>query len=123
MEYLVDGSPDCPLIRLFDFDRTSVAALRSAVKGLADGDSASVDLASQDLAKSVGGCELVLRTGNRDLGVSESCPLHFECVLMRDTFDDMAVLMEPFCDSAKDGFQWLTEHSKISLLLSSNGKW
>ena len=39
-------------------------------------------------------------------------------------WQNVADLMEPFCEPGHaDGFQWLSNEGKISLLLSVNGQW
>jgi hypothetical protein len=37
LEFLPDGSLDCPLVRLYDFSAAEVASLATAVSGLAEG--------------------------------------------------------------------------------------
>jgi len=37
LEYLPDGSPDCPLIRLYDFDHHTVIVFRRLVTELRNG--------------------------------------------------------------------------------------
>ena len=123
LEYLPDGSLDCPLIRLFEFDQSEAQRLRQLVRSLVTGDRQSVALQNEVWADAVGGCCLSLRRGNQDQGIRQVEPLNFECVLSSDGWTNVEGLLEPFCDSNTDGFQWLTHDGKVALLISQNGQW
>ncbi|MDY3554402.1 hypothetical protein R5W24_003524 [Gemmata sp. JC717] len=123
LEYLPDGSPDCPLIRLFDFVPAEAAALGSAVAALAAGQLERVAVHELPGVAPVGGCELVLRRRGRDRAVVRVGPAAFECGLTADTWDNVAGLIEPFAADA-GGHQWLAEApGQVSLLLSASGLW
>ena len=48
----------------------------------------------------------------------------FTCVLARETWSQIADLIEPFCERAEAGsFQYLVQDSGITLLLSVDGRW
>ena len=124
LEFMADGSPECPLIRLYAFDQSAVLQLRDLVNLLAAGKETSASLHKQPWIESVDGCELELSLGQRDRGVLEVDPSRFECVLSCEGWADIAGLLEPFSES--DGpelYQWLNEKGKISLLISSSGRW
>ena len=124
MEFLASGSPDCPILRLFDFDRPQACRLREAVGELASGTVTAVDLDEVGLAEPVGGCRLVLKVGRTDQGVVRGGPTQFFCVLTSEAWSNVEGLTEPFCESADPrGLQWLDEHSDVSLLLSPTGRW
>jgi hypothetical protein len=55
LEYLPDGSPDCPLIRLFEFDQSEAQQLRQLVKLLVAGNRQDVALQNEEWVKPVGG--------------------------------------------------------------------
>ena len=125
LEYLRDGSSDCPLIRLYDFDARAVIVLRDLVVELAEG--SRRELAVHDLpdVDALGGCQLVLEVGTRNRGViPERSPTSFRCVLTDASWENVAGLMGPFCEpGASGGFQWLSDEGKVSLLLSGDGHW
>ena len=123
IEYLASGSDDCPLIRLYDFDRTEVQHFREIVRSLVSGDCKTVALDEEEWAESVGGCCLRLRRGDRNQGVQHVGVMNFECVLRSDGWRNVEGLLEPFCDSATAGFQWLTHDGTVHLLISENGQW
>jgi hypothetical protein len=122
LEYLADGSADCPLIRLYDFNAIDAQRLREAFRSLAYGSRQVLPLHDEWWMEPVEGCQLTLRSGPRDLGVVQRLPMRFDCVLSVEAWRSTVDLAERFCESA-DGAdpQWLTRHGEISLLLSPSG--
>jgi hypothetical protein len=118
LEYLADGSRDCPLVRLYEFDHAEARSLRNLERSLVSGDRSSVALHDEAWAESVGGCRLTLRRGVREVD-----PLNFECVLNSGGWSNIEGLLDPFCDSHTAGFQWLTRESSVALLISQTGQW
>jgi hypothetical protein len=123
LEYLPNGSPDCPLIRLFEFDQSEAQRLRQLVKSLVAGDRQDVALQDEEWVKPVGECCLNLRRGNRNQGVRQEQALKFECALSPDGWSNVEGLLEPFCESNTSGFQWLTHDGRVALLISHSGRW
>ena len=123
LEYLPGGSPECPLIRLYDFGQSEAKQLKELVKSLATGDREKVALHNEAWVESVGGCSLNLRRGNRNQGIRQSQTLRFECVLSSDGWSNVEGLLEPFCESNTTGFQWLTNGGRVALLISRSGQW
>ena len=122
LEYVADGSNNCPLIRLFEFTPEEVQELRKLVRLLVSGERQRVTLQNESWAEPVGGCRLSLRIANRDEGVRQVEPLKFECVLSSDGWSNVDGLLDPFCDSNTTGFQWLTHAGRVSLLISQSGE-
>jgi len=123
IEYLAEGSAECPLIRLYRFDRTEVQELQQLVKSLSTSSLHEVSLKDKSWVESVGGCGINLRLGERDEGIRQRGPLSFECVLTSDGWKNVDGLLEPFCEPDASGYQWLIHSGKISLLLSHDGQW
>jgi hypothetical protein len=123
LEYLPAGSPDCPLIRLYEFDQAEAQQLRQLVRSLAAGDREDVALQNEVWVESVTGCCLNLRRGNRNQGVRPARADKFECVLSPEGWSDVEGLLEPFSESNSSGFQWLTNHGRVALLISRSGQW
>jgi hypothetical protein len=121
-EYLADGSQDCPLIRLYAFNRAEARLLTHLVSTLVTGECQRVALQGEAWAEPVGGCSLTLGRGARNQGVYEVDPLKFECVLSSHGWSNVEGLLEPFCDSDPAGFQWLTSDGSVSLLISQSGQ-
>lgn len=125
LEYIADGSPYCPLIRLYEFTDIETAGLRTKVAELAQGSSISIALHDLNFVTPIGDCELVLIVADDDQGIlaSDSDSL-FMCMLSQETWEQIAGLIESFCKSGGlSGYQWLDETSDISLLLSPDGSW
>ena len=123
LEFLAEGSPDCPLIRLYSFTRAEVLRLREIVDQLVAERIQVIALHDELGIKAIGGCHLELRLGKRDEGVVQPAPLQLECILSDEGWLDVSELMQPFCETNANGFQWLVRKGPISLLLSVDGKW
>ena len=123
LEYVPDGSPDCPLIRLYDFIPAEAARLGAAVAELAAERAARVAVHQLFGVAAVGGCELVFRTRGWDQAVIRVGPAAFECGFTPGTWDNVAGLIEPFA-AGSGGYQWLAGvPSEAALLLSASGQW
>lgn len=123
LEYLSVGARECPLIRLYEFDQSEARLLRQLVKSLVTGDHQDVALQNEMWVEPVAGCCLNLRLGTRNQGVREVQPLRFEWVLSPDDWNNVEGLLEPFSESDTSGFQWLTNHGRVALLISRDGHW
>ena len=125
LEYIADGSPYCPLIRLYEFTDIETPGLRTKIAELAQGSSISIALHDLNFVTPIGDCELILIVADDDQGIlaSDSDSL-FMCMLSQETWEQIAGLIESFSKSGGlSGYQWLDETSDISLLLSPNGTW
>jgi len=124
LQFLADGSQDCPLIRMYDFNEEEVVRLKRLFGLLADRSATSVKLHEQAGIEPIDGCQLNLQVGKRNTGVVRRGTSTFECSLTSERWSDVASLAEPFCAVAEAGTcQWLNEDGEISLLLSPKGGW
>ncbi len=123
MQFLKDGSPQCPLIRLFDFTANEACQLRDVILSLS-ANTSNVSVHDLPFVESVDDCHLTLEVGHRDQGiVRTSKALDFACCMTRGAWDNIAGLLEPIVDQG-DGYQWLvTTANEARLLLSQTGKW
>lgn len=123
LEFLPDGSDDCPLIRLSDFDCTEVAWLFADLSALASSERESIAVHDLPGVESISECRLFLRTGARDRGVAQlPCLKSFECELTPESWDNVAGLVEPFLKGS-GGYQWLVTLGDAKWLLSTDGHW
>jgi hypothetical protein len=123
LEYLLDGSLDCALIRLYDFTPAEVRWLQSAIEGLAAGVTQSVAVHELPSMMSINGSRLTLVRQKWDGAVVQRGPNQFECGFTADTWDNVARLVEPFTVGAM-GYQWLAGvPGEAALLLSPDGDW
>ena len=123
LEYLPDGPNDSGLIRLYDYGQAEVHALRKIASELATGARERVVLQHENWIVPIVGCKLSLQRGQRDFGIRQLGPLRFECELTADGWNNVAGLLEPFCESATTGFQWLTNRGRVAFLISHSGQW
>jgi hypothetical protein len=124
LEFLADGSPDCPLIRLYAFDQSEVLRLKDLIRALGSGTTTNISLHEQPWIAPVDGCKLEMSLGKRDQGVKQVGLSRFECVLSEAGWAGVAFLLEPFCaEEHPTGYQWLDESGKVSLLISPRGSW
>ena len=122
-EYLAEGSPDCPLLRLHNFSPPEAEQLLAAVSRLASGAAERVEVHQLPFVEPVGGCRLALVRWPWDQAVLRVGPSAFQCGLTAGTWDNVAGLIEPFAENA-GGFQWLAgSPGEASLLLSVSGQW
>jgi len=123
LEFLANGSPDCPLIRIYEFNSKEAYELRRIALQLARGREKVVRLHKQPNATVISGFELTLQQGKKDRGVSEISPLKFEWVLSQAGWLKVADLIRPFSRGATKGWQWLCEIGRTRILLSCDGHW
>lgn len=120
-EFLPDGAPDCPILRLFGFQVIEMHRLQALCFSLANGSARQVEMP----AEPVSGCRLTLSVGRFNKAIVRSDKHgRFECVLTSERWQEITAMLAPFCGSEEEGrFQWLDETSEISLLLSQSGQW
>jgi hypothetical protein len=123
LEYLPDGAPECPLIRLFDFNPVEAAALGVTIAALAAGRVERVAALELPDVAVVDGCELVLLARGWDQSIVQVGRAVFECGFTPNTWNHVAGLIEPFA-AGSGGYQWLAGvPGDSSLLLSVSGLW
>lgn len=122
IDYLHEGSTDCPLIRLYEYQKNEIVELQRIVSDLAKGKRISFDLDRLNFIFSVENCSLSFIVNEKDDGIDTSANLSFTCRLSTDGWAQMAGLLSPFPNKI-DGYQWLDENGKVSLLISPDGRW
>ena len=123
LEYLPDGSDDCPLVRMYDFVPTEVAGVLASVSKLIYGTSQQIALHKLPGVEAVGECRLFISSGLKDQGLLQlAAPAAFECILSKDGWEDVAGLIEPFSEGIV-GYQWLSVIGDAKWLFSLNGTW
>jgi hypothetical protein len=123
IEFLKSGSPDCPLIRLYEFKPSEAQLLRRIALQLARGRTQTVPLHKEQGILAIGGCQLALTRGEKDRGLFETGPLEFLWTLAGTGWLSVSGLIRPFSRTNSDGFQWLSDGGKIRILLSRDGRW
>ena len=123
LESLAEGSPDCPLIRLYSFSRLEVLRLKNVTDRLATGKLQEIALHEEPGFEPIDGCMLFFKSGKGDQGIVEDSHQAFDCVLSDGGWLDVSFLLEPFCETDTTGFEWLVDKGPISLLISVKGTW
>jgi hypothetical protein len=121
LEYLSDGSPDCPLIRLYQFTTEEVVELRSAVVELAIEQTREIAVHELPYVKALAGCQLTLCVSSFDQSVLQVDACSFECRFTEETWANIAFLIESFA-KGNVGSQWMADNTP-ALLLSWTGEW
>ena len=126
LEYVANGSPDCPLIRLYDFDPAEARQFLASVTTLASGMAERIEVHNLPFVESLGGCRLSLVRRSWDQAMLRMPrPSEFECGFTAGTWNNVAGLVTPFAEGAS-GFQWLARvPGEVALLLSASatGQW
>ena len=121
LDYLADDSLEHPILRLWDFTASEAGSLHVACCALSEGRVSAV--AVHDLAcVNPGKLKLTFIAAVGDIGLSCDFP-EFRCELMREGWDNVAGLIEPFAKEPARGFQWLAKSPEAFLLLSPDGRW
>lgn len=123
LEFVRAGSPDCPLLRLYDFDPAEARQLQHTVLRLVRKSDEKISLHQQPGIQPLEGCELTLLRADNVQGVRETAEGKFEWVYTIDGWLEVAGLIQPFCQGDAGGFQWLSRIGKIAVLLSRDGSW
>jgi hypothetical protein len=136
VEYLPDGSPDCPLIRLFDASIAEFTTLHDDVDELAKGLSTITPLHKRDHIQLINLTGLTIVASRERGGVQERKPGEFYWHFSQERWSTVAGLIKPFTAPPTSQFsthQWLCgkeallglNASQISVLISRSplGQW
>ena len=126
LEFLKDGSPDCPLIRIFGGDLSNYKLLYSEISKLVNKESDSISVHNLAGFKSVNINSFNFLIDKNNIGVIRLDDKNFECRLKisgRQGWENVLGLIEPFLKDKPEGFQWLVNCSDIPLLISRDGSW
>lgn len=111
------------LVRLYDFNAIQAAKLKDSITETILKDHKELSLSSLDFIEPVN-CNLVLAVSEHNEGLTTKDKLNFVCFLTLSSYQDMILLIEPFCKQGTNGHQWLHEaECPIDLLLSPGGTW
>jgi len=81
LEFLPEGCPDCPLLRLYSFTRPEVLRLKEIADQLSTGKLEEIALHEELDVEPVTGCQLYLRLGTRDDGIVQNAPQSCQCII------------------------------------------
>lgn len=110
VEYLREGSPDCPLIRIYGTEARDFIDLHRQLMELAFGTREVVNLDTV-LRLMVGGADHAPRSVGHG----------FEWSRTRQSWEDLAALVEPLTRLHASGYQWLFGSQELRILVSRSG--
>lgn len=124
IDYLADGSDDCPIVRIYQCTNQEYHYLYSEIDKLARGGT-SFSIQGTDSSVNINFSNSIT-----DIGLIKKTDDEFNCLLSKETYLRILGLLGPFINADElikngNGYQWLDETSEISLLLTSypNGAW
>ena len=134
IEFLKEGSADCPLVRIYGTDQKEFSTLLAAAKELATAEGKSRAAHEFPDFRPVSNCTLSLISASTDEGVRQIADMSFVWALTPAKWLLVAGLIEPFTLKPCDGsYQWLSgkearhglNRGPISILLScsQDGHW
>jgi len=125
VKYIADGSNDAPLILIYGYDIPATRELFHAIRAIKDERSAEVPIHTLPGYRGISGLELIFKSERRNEGIKNQGSLSFTCGLTPDGWNEVELLLSPFCDRfAQPGpFQWLNKDGDIDLLFSTHRGW
>lgn len=133
LEFLPDGSMDCPLLIMSPSVPEEAKLLYQAISDMVSVSGTTLDIHTLPFISPIEGCELSAEISGQDLGVIPTNTLdvflsetqnHFNWKLTRQSWEYVLALLHPFT-TKKDskGYQWLDETSQIEVLISEYYRW
>jgi hypothetical protein len=120
IDFLKEGSEDCPLLRIYKFETADVQRLQALFQSLASG---LIDRALLDGVEALDGTQVTFIRSAKDRGVIETGPHRLDVLLTPERWRDVADLLDPFSQE-RSGYQWLLPQTHgINWLLSKDGSW
>src|ERR1044071_6322085 len=121
VEYIPEGSHDCPLIAIFGTSIADFARLRATAEGLANGSFVTSDLQELEGFHLVNIRSLTMATSRDGEGVHHENAVNFVWSLPRQKWKIVSGLVEPFTKqrSASPIHQWLYGREALAGLSSS----
>jgi len=111
------------LVRLYDFDAIQATKLKDNIIEHILKANKALDLSSLDFIEPIN-CSLTFIISDKDEGLKSHEKNNFVCALTPSSYQEMTLLIEPFCEREIDGYQWLYDiDSPIDLLFSPGGTW
>ena len=111
------------IVRLYGFDKAQAGLFTEAVKQTILVEGKEMDLSYFDFIF-LRNCNLILRIAEEDAGITSTDKVYFYCDLTLESYAQMIVLLEPFCNRETKGFQYLYDIDSLTdFLFSPGGTW
>lgn len=123
IEYLAAGAYECPLLRIYEFDHNELQQLQANCFELSQGRWHKELLAGPTQPSTSDQCAILGYINEQDRGVVATKVEHlYVLYLTNESWQEVAEKLQPLLDD-RTGFQWLSEHGEIKLLVSYDGRW
>ena len=123
LEFLEEGSADCPLLRLSHFTGSDVQQVLDAIRSLINDTEECIEIHRLPFVESINGCRLTFWRSIHNQYVVRVADMEFRCCLDQDEWSHTAELLAPFVQESK-GFRWIVEGTgEAPILISQSGQW
>lgn len=96
------------VIRLYDFNKVQAEKFSQKIQEEIIEKENELDLSQLDFIEKIN-CNLVLCLSNTDMGIKVSDNNNYTCEMTKKGYRSMINLLEPFCITECNGYQWLYE--------------
>ena len=111
------------IVRLYNFDKLQAIQFCQILHQNIIVNKKQLDLATIDFIQARN-CNLILRVSDTDEGITSIDNKVFYCDLTIRAYEQMLLLLEPFCKKETKGYQWLYDIDSLTdFLFSPSGTW
>jgi hypothetical protein len=111
------------MVRLYGFNKAEAIKFRELIQQTLLKTHKSIDLTLIDFIEPRN-CRLMLRIADEDFGIRTNDKVDFYCDLTIEGWEQMVLLLKPFCEKETKGYQWLYElDTNTDFLFSPGGTW
>jgi hypothetical protein len=111
------------IIRLYNFNQKQSGLFQQLIKAFILRPETSLDLTTIAFIHPRN-CTLMLRIAEENLGIHTQNKTDFFCDLTLAGYEQMVLLLEPFCQKETKAYQWLYDlDNPIDFLFSPAGTW
>jgi hypothetical protein len=125
MEFLPNGSEDCPAILFYGCPSAGAEALIATFRSLAEGPETEVALHQLGDLFPVGNVQVFATNAHGRAGVQQLSPLAFRWGEDREGWLEAAEIAEPVAHDPGEGmaFQYLERNGRINVIVSTDRAW
>ena len=111
------------VVRLYNFDKCQVIKFRELIKDTIVNRKQKLDLSQVDFIEKRN-CNLILGLFKTDEGILSNDNKTFYCALTLESYNNMLILLEPFCEKETKGYQYLYDiDNPTDFLFTPAGTW
>jgi hypothetical protein len=122
IDYIRDGAPDCPIVRLCNFTDAELQRLREICLAMARSEIDQMEICSDADPISSEHTRLTFVRYARDRGIVDDAQGRLSLMLTADGWIDVACRIRVTL-IGPDKYQWLWKTGDVRVLLSWDGRW